>query len=261
MINARITDIQVFETRDYGQFGKLKGNRGLNESQINGIIGSIGDVGYQPVPILVNEKMEVIDGQHRLEAAKRLHIPIYFIVKHGAGQREVMQLNLHHGNWTVYDFIGFYSANGNRNYIRLNEYASRFEGVGIIDIAMCLSETKSRNIQRPLREGRYQIVETDETIGCLQFVNDCIKHLSGIKGGGQQYIPVLVGLFKMVLIDEERMRAQIREHVGTMASAYNSNDALNELQAVFNFHKHQKEYFRDSYLANMEKTGTRYKNI
>ena len=54
MINARITDIQVFETREYGQFRKLKGNRGLNDSQINGIVGSINDVGYQPVPILVN---------------------------------------------------------------------------------------------------------------------------------------------------------------------------------------------------------------
>ena len=95
----------------------------------------------------------------------------------------------------------------------------------------------------------------------MQFVNDCIKHLSEIKGGGQQYIPVLVGLFKMVLIDEERMRAQIREHAGTMESAYNLNDALNELQAVYNFKKRQKEYFRDSYLANMEKTGARYTNI
>ena len=82
-------------------------------------------------------------------------MPIYFIVKAGAGSKEVVQLNPQ-GNWTVYDFIGFYAANGNSNYIKLSDYSEKFTRIGIIDIAMCLSDTKSRNIQRPLRGGRYQ---------------------------------------------------------------------------------------------------------
>lgn len=260
-INMILANIQVFETSDYGQFKKLNGNRSLNESQIDGIINSINEVGYQPVPILVNEKMEIIDGQHRLEAAKRLGIPIYFIIKVGAGAKEVMQLNLRRGNWTVYDFIGFYSANGNNNYIRLNKYSKEFPDIGIIDIAMCLSDSKSRNIQRPLREGRYQIVETEEAIGCLRFVDDCIHPLSTIQGGGQQYIPILVGLYKMNLIDEERMKSAINQYATTMASAYNANDALTELQNVYNYYRRHNEYFRDAYLEKMEKAGSRYKNI
>lgn len=260
-ISAVITNIQVFETKDYSQFKKLIGNRSLNESQVDGIVNSINEVGYQPVPILVNERMEVIDGQHRLEAAKRLDIPILFIIKAGAGATEVMQLNLRRGNWTVYDFIGFYSANGNHSYIKLNEYSVKFPDIGIIDIAMCLSDSKSRNIQRPLREGRYQIIETDETIGCLRFINECVHPLSTIQGGGQQYIPILVGLYKMNLIDEERMKSAINQYATTMASAYNANDALTELQNVYNYYRRHNEYFRDAYLEKMEKAGSRYKNI
>lgn len=219
------------------------------------------EVGYQPVPILVNEKMEIIDGQHRLEAAKRLGIPIYFIIKAGAGSDEVMQLNLRRGGWTVYDFIGFYAANNYSSYVKLNGYADQYKNVSIIDIAMCLSDSKSRNIQRPLREGKYQMVETDETLGCLSFINDCVVPLSQIQGGGQQYIPILVGLYKMNLIDEERMRTAINSYAANMASAYNASDALTELQNVYNYYRRHNEYFRDAYLEKMEKAGTRYKNI
>lgn len=258
-MDAKITDIQVFETSNYAQFNKLNGNRPVNESQVDGIINSIREVGYQPVPILVNEKMEVIDGQHRLEAAKKLGISIYFIIKNGAGSKEVMQLNLRRGNWTVYDFIGFYAATGNINYIKLREYEASYTRMGVIDIAMCLSDSKSRNIQRPLRTGKYQIIETEETIGCLNFINDCVQALNSVPGGSLQYIPILVGLYKMNLIDEERMRTAINSNSTKVASAYNANDALAELQRIYNYYSRHKEYFRDTYLAQMEKNGTRYK--
>lgn len=258
-MNVKITQIVVYETTDYEQFGKLKGNRNINEAQVIGIRNSIEKIGYQPVPILVNERLEVIDGQHRLEAARTLGIPIYFIIQKGAGAEEVMQLNLRRGNWTVYDFIRFYTETGNENYIRLNDHAVRFQKIGIIDIAMCLSDSKSRNIQKPLREGSYQIVETEETIGCLSFINDCIEALNQIQGGGQQYIPILVGLYKLNLIDEERMKTSINQYYGQMGSAYNASDALSELQTVYNYYKRHNEYFRDQYLAIMERAGARYK--
>lgn len=260
-LSGVVTNIQVFKTKDYDQFKKLQGNRNINKSQVEGLIDSINKVGYQPVPILVNEKGEIIDGQHRLEAAKHLGIHIYYVVQYGAGAEEVMQLNLRRGNWTVYDFISFYSANGNENYVKLNEYAEQFTDIGIIDVAMCLSDAKSRNIQRPLRNGQYQIIETEETVECLHFISDCIHSLSLIQGGEQQYVPILVGLYKMNLIDEERMKLAINQYAETMASAYNANDALKELQKVYNYRKRHNEYFRDAYLEKMEKAGSRYKNI
>ena len=38
---------------------------------------------YLVSPILVNEKMEVIDGQHRLQAQKELNLPTYYIKNKG----------------------------------------------------------------------------------------------------------------------------------------------------------------------------------
>ena len=65
----------VRQTNNYMKFQILKGNRNVSQSRVNKIIASINRVGYITNPIIVNEHMEVIDGQGRLEALKTLQLP------------------------------------------------------------------------------------------------------------------------------------------------------------------------------------------
>ena len=69
---------QVMKTNDYTIFSQIKGNRFINKSHLNRIKQSIKEE-YLEVPIIVNEKYEIIDGPHRFEAVKELKKPIYFI--------------------------------------------------------------------------------------------------------------------------------------------------------------------------------------
>ena len=56
-------------------FKKIKGNRIVNKSNLNAIITSMEQ--QQLVsPIMINEKFEIIDGQHRFEACKELGLPV-----------------------------------------------------------------------------------------------------------------------------------------------------------------------------------------
>ena len=107
------TEFKIYKTGELCKFKRLLGNRDITESRVSAIIDSIEKVGYQPVPILVNEKMEVIDGQGRLEACKRLGLPIYYIVKNGIGIDECMSMNIKMQNWTIYDFIKSRAEQGN----------------------------------------------------------------------------------------------------------------------------------------------------
>ena len=65
----------IYITADYGKFKKLPGNRDVKGTQK--IIDSIETVGYVLSPILVNENMEVIDGQNRLDALRALKLPVH----------------------------------------------------------------------------------------------------------------------------------------------------------------------------------------
>ncbi len=61
---------KVYQTSDLSIFKQIEGNRVPNLQHIKRLADSIRVYGMKCNPILVNERMEVIDGQHRLMAAK-----------------------------------------------------------------------------------------------------------------------------------------------------------------------------------------------
>lgn len=84
----------VYVTKDYSIFKRLVGNRDIPESRISKIVESIQTIGWVHNPIIVNEKMEVIDGQGRLTALQRLKMPIEYIIAEGAGNKECIYMNM-----------------------------------------------------------------------------------------------------------------------------------------------------------------------
>ena len=110
---------EIKSTKNYKMFKKLVGNRKVDENRINKIVKSIKNVGYITSPIIVNEKMEVIDGQGRLEALERLHMPVEYIVEPGIGINECISMNVHQTNWTLMDYIISFATRGLESYIKI----------------------------------------------------------------------------------------------------------------------------------------------
>lgn len=252
------TDIQVFKTFDYNGFKKLEGNRAIKQERVTAIMESIEKVGYQPVPILVNEKFEIIDGQGRHRACETMSLPVYFEIKAGIGINECIAMNIKMKNWDIYDFISSYAGQGNRNYQLLEKHCKEVPNLTAVEIAMCLSDANSKNVEKPLRAGTFTIKDNTENMDCLKFMKEAKRLLSELKGGSNYYFPVLLGLYKFNLIDEERMLSSIKANKNSMISAYNIEAAISELQRTYNYRKRHNEYFRDKYLQMMEAKGARY---
>ena len=60
---------QVLMTNDYSMFESMSGNRDVNDLHIKRLKESMQEK-YISVPIIVNEKNQIIDGQHRFQSAK-----------------------------------------------------------------------------------------------------------------------------------------------------------------------------------------------
>ena len=70
MTNGQVQEVnKVYKTTDLSIFKSIDGNRVPNLQHIKRLAQSINVYGMKCNPILVNEQMEVIDGQHRLAAA------------------------------------------------------------------------------------------------------------------------------------------------------------------------------------------------
>lgn len=85
-------NLTVLRTNDYEKFNHLSGNRIINELNLAKIKKSMEE-NFLISPILVNEHLEIIDGQHRLQAVKELGFPVYYFVNKGYGLKEVQALN------------------------------------------------------------------------------------------------------------------------------------------------------------------------
>ena len=100
-------------TRSYSIFNSIIGNRNLDSKNLKRIKESINEIGLQ-MPILVNENNSIIDGQHRLQAAKELEIPITYIVSKDSCEQNIDQLQISK-QWTSYDFCSRNALKGNKD--------------------------------------------------------------------------------------------------------------------------------------------------
>ena len=126
------TDICVQSTMDYSIVKHMMGNRVVNPSNVEKIKLSMSSK-QLVVPAILNGRMEVIDGQHRLEACKQLGKPFYFIIVEGYSLNEVQMVNANMKNWNNDDFlesfIELYKCGQNEfaNYVILRDFCKKHE--------------------------------------------------------------------------------------------------------------------------------------
>jgi len=71
----------------------------------------------------VNEKYEVLDGQHRLEAAKSLGLDIYYFLKNNGSYKDIIDFNQHKKNWKSEDYLKLFAEGTlNNNYLKLQNF-------------------------------------------------------------------------------------------------------------------------------------------
>ena len=87
-----VKDYQVHTTEDYFMFKPIDGNRNKNLLHINRLKKSMAE-NYLFTVIIVNEKYEIIDGQHRFHVIEELKLPLNYIVCKGYALEEVHILN------------------------------------------------------------------------------------------------------------------------------------------------------------------------
>ena len=134
---------KVYRTKNYDLFKDLKGNRPHNPQHLERLTDSIKKNGMIPNPILVNDKIEVLDGQHRLESGKRAKAPIYFTFVQDYDLKEVHAINMNQKNWTMKDFMYGYADDGLEDYIMLREFYERYKVFSITDCISMLSNVSS----------------------------------------------------------------------------------------------------------------------
>ena len=123
--NSDIKVTEIFQTYNYDKFKLLEDNRNINLVHVKRLIESFNEK-FLLCPIIVNEKFEIIDGQHRYTASKESGTPIYYYIAYGYGIKEVQKLNTNQKNWNKLDYLQMYAAEGLKPYVQFQEFMNDF---------------------------------------------------------------------------------------------------------------------------------------
>lgn len=116
---------KVLSSTDYKKFSFIDSNRELRLQHVEELKVSISACPLNKA-IDVNEKLQIIDGQHRYMAWWELGLPIIYIIHKGWGPKEVPILNTNQKNWNPSDFVKMYGDLGNDNYLKYKEFVELY---------------------------------------------------------------------------------------------------------------------------------------
>lgn len=116
---------EITKTTEYDSFKNFSYNRkkGVNKKKLQELIDSIKENNYLHLhPIIVDSNFNVIDGQHRLRAAKTLNVPVFYVQEDNISEKHVMNANTAQSSWSIEDIINFFAVKEqDTQYLRLNE--------------------------------------------------------------------------------------------------------------------------------------------
>lgn len=150
-------------TNKYDEFKFVEGNRNLTPKHVHNLIESMKKESLLHIrPILVDENMCILDGQHRFEAAKLLGLDIYYIKIKSENHDEILKLNQNNKNWKIIDFLNFHCLkNKNTNYLKIMQILNTY-GWNLNDFFLYENYNIRKRKERTDFENGFFIVENSE---------------------------------------------------------------------------------------------------
>lgn len=210
---------KVYKTSNLDMFKSLEGNRTVEASRAKKIKDSIIKNGYIHCPIIVNENMEVIDGQGRLEALKQLGLPVEYIVFGGLTIKECIALNVYQTGWTLMDYIESFADRGIKSYEFLMHLIKKYKE---LNVGLCISAAtgtvgNNGRVMNEIKTGDFQCdgeqyERADELLGyCMRFV----KTIKNYGKGAINYIgTAIMFAYQVEGVDRERLVDKFERYYG-----------------------------------------------
>lgn len=174
MFNDNITIFgNIMVTENYDMFKKIGGNRKINKANYAKIVKSMKEE-QLIIPIVVNERYEIIDGQHRYTACKDLGKPIYFYMVRGYGLEQVKRANIASSNWKKENYLDMFVAEGNEVYKEFEEIKERYDLniSNLLKIFAIVQEKQSARVGYEFENGNFTLDGKMEVLRFLTALED-----------------------------------------------------------------------------------------
>lgn len=186
-------------------------------------------------PIIVNEYMVVIDGQHRLEHAKKAGVPIEYIIKPGLNEHDIVRMNTTQRKWNMMNYIESYANQGSEEYVSLlNLLNKKYAGTTVV-ISVARNNTTATGVTELIKSGDFEFINFEETLNFLKYYEKFRNETNTPKR--TKVALALYSLFRIEGFDGDRLIRKVLQKKfddDLRVKGYNLSEALKEFIDKYN---------------------------
>ena len=247
---------QVMETTDYSIFKPTVGNRNVNKLHVKRLKDSFKDA-YLMAPAIVNQNIEIIDGNHRKEAAQALGLPFRFIICNDYGLREIQILNENMKNWTKLDYLNAYCELKYPQYLKFRIFMHRFDEFGIAACETILTNkltgghttrtsaelkgtinASGSYAQRYFQEGDLIIPDYEKSIENAEKIMMVKPYYDGFNR--PVFVKAMIGIFRIERYNHSQLLNRLKANPTAMQHCSNVTQYKLLLEDIYNFRSKEK---------------------
>lgn len=230
-LNKRYDPLKIYKSTDYDQFIFLDDNRGV----LRGHVASLAEEGNTTAvePITVNERFEVIDGQHRVTACRENGWPVYFKMREGLTISDARKMNILHRTWTADDFARSYAAGGNTHYRKFLELREDYGFTHTITLYTVYGGDK-KGLSKQFRTGEFKIEDEAATRARLDKLGEMVEVMN-VKPS-EHFFTAYLAIMKVNGFDHRRMVRKTQAAGDQVLRRFGSMpDYFRALEEVYNY--------------------------
>lgn len=223
----------VLPTTDYAMFGLLATNRPVDKAHVRALAAAIRRKNMLHLnPILVNANKEVIDGQHRLEAAKSLGVKIFYVQAEEITQDDIASMNSNKKNWAMPDYIHFYAAKGMPDYVTFQNFCKEQSHMPIGTLISLCSADGKRNTKK-VHDGHLDISRISFAKDMIGFLKD-FQRINESIATSSRFIEALALIAAHAEYDHQRLIGKVEMNPGALVPCANNKQYVQLLQSIYN---------------------------
>jgi hypothetical protein len=228
---------KIYWTTVYGNFKFLKGNREINEAKVKKIVADIqsGIDFLSSAPIIVNEKMEIIDGQHRYAVAMSMKKPIHYIIHDSADLNVVPAINSKSSKWRTVDFLNSYVDLKKPAYLKLQDFLNNNLRVSLPVAIKLLHDghMKGENTIEAFRDGLFVYKHEPLAVDLFSMLSDLEPYT--INPFSSRFINVMLSLRNNGKYDHKTMLEKLEQSGYKIENIDSPKAIVSNMEQIYNF--------------------------
>lgn len=243
--------IKVMQSKDYGMFRLSSFNRDVRKTKaLEDSFRRHGWIDAYPMHVQQNGGRQYIikAGHHRFEVARKLGIPVKFIVSNDTAT--IHELERSTTNWNLNDYLVSYCRQGKADYTIIKDYCDE-TGIALTN-AMSMfygQQASSNNVATRFKDGVFTILNTDHA----NTVKDIVLYLKkyGVGFAATNYFVQAISKATLVSVfDQTHFKQKIKLFSSFIEKKATVDQYLEMIEDIYNRQSRVKIPLK--FLANEE---------